>query len=147
MTIVISSPVQQHVNQDTNWDVPTSPEPPRDPHKENMPEWRPPVNNGTDLWEANLRNGGQGQPPPQQQNKPPWGHTPSTNIGGTWGEDDDTADSSNMWTGAPAPAPNKPWPWPGNSGNQTGMWQAPATGGAGSGAGTASVHGGGGRLL
>lgn len=97
--------------------------------------WKPPVNNGTDLWEANLRNGG--QPPPQQQAKTPWGHTPSTNIGGTWGEDDDSADSSNMWTGAPgANQPNTAqWPGPasggGNAGatgggppggNQTGMW-------------------------
>lgn len=74
--------------------------------------WKPPVNNGTDLWEANLRNGG--QPPPQQQAKTPWGpHTPSTNIGGTWGEDDEAADSSNMWTGAPAPNQPNTAQWPG----------------------------------
>lgn len=42
---------------------------------------------GTELWEATLRNGG--QPPPQVQQKTPWGHTPATNIGGTWGEDDE----------------------------------------------------------
>ncbi|XP_033214194.1 trinucleotide repeat-containing gene 6C protein isoform X3 [Belonocnema kinseyi] len=106
----------QHVNQDTNWDVPTSPEP--NLTKDGVPMWKPTVNNGTELWEANLRNGG--QPPPQQQAKTPWGHTPSTNIGGTWGEDDEAADSSNMWTGAPAPSqPNTPQ-WPGATGNQTG---------------------------
>ncbi|XP_043482810.1 trinucleotide repeat-containing gene 6B protein isoform X3 [Leptopilina heterotoma] len=106
----------QHVNQDTNWDVPTSPEPSLT--KDGVPMWKPAVNNGTDLWEVNLRNGG--QPPPQPQAKTPWGHTPSTNIGGTWGEDDEAADSSNMWTGAPAPSqPNTPQ-WPGATGNQTG---------------------------
>lgn len=52
------------------------------------------------MWEANLRNGG--QPPPQAQQKTPWGHTPTTNIGGTWGEDDEVSDSSNMWTGVPS---------------------------------------------
>ena len=106
--------MQQHVNQDTNWDVPpTSPDP---------NSWKQPVPNGTDLWEANLRNGG--QPPPPQQAKTPWGHTPSSNIGGTWGEDDDTSDSSNMWTGAPAPNQPNAAQWPGGQpGNQTGMWQ------------------------
>lgn len=64
--------------------------------------WKPAVNNGTELWEANLRNGG--QPPPQPQQKTPWGHTPSTNIGGTWGEDDDDADTSNVWKGTPSVA-------------------------------------------
>lgn len=59
---------------------------------------------GTDLWEANLRNGGQA--PPQPTSKTPWGHTPTTNIGGTWGEDDDAADSTNVWTGPP---PQQQW--------------------------------------
>ncbi|XP_015596287.1 trinucleotide repeat-containing gene 6C protein isoform X2 [Cephus cinctus] len=112
----------QHVNQDTNWDVPTSPEPSMT--KDGVPMWKPPVNNGTDLWEANLRNGG--QPPPQQQAKTPWGHTPSTNIGGTWGEDDDAADSS-MWTGAPTPSQPNTAQWPGGAGgNQAGSsWGDP----------------------
>lgn len=78
------------------------------------PAWKPAVNNGTELWEANLRNGG--QPPPQPQQKTPWGHTPSTNIGGTWGEDDDTTDSSNVWTGVPN---NPQWGPATNNGN---MW-------------------------
>lgn len=56
---------------------------------------------GTELWEANLRNGGQA--PPQPTSKTPWGHTPTTNIGGTWGEDDDAQDSANVWTGPPPP--------------------------------------------
>ncbi|XP_032691719.1 trinucleotide repeat-containing gene 6C protein isoform X3 [Odontomachus brunneus] len=112
----------QHVNQDTNWDVPTSPEP--SITKDGVPIWKPPVNNGTDLWEANLRNGG--QPPPQQQAKTPWGHTPATNIGGTWGEDDETADSSNMWTGAPTPSQPNAAQWTGAAGNQAGSnWGDP----------------------
>ncbi|XP_063224189.1 protein Gawky isoform X2 [Bacillus rossius redtenbacheri] len=87
----------QHVNQDTGWDIPPSPEPGA---KDGVPAWKPNVNNGTDLWEANLRNGG--QPPPTQTQKTPWGHTPTTNIGGTWGEDDDIAESSNVWKGVPS---------------------------------------------
>lgn len=51
---------------------------------------------GTDLWEANLRNGG--QPPPRVEKTTPWGsHTPASNIGGTWGVDDDIGDTNNMW--------------------------------------------------
>lgn len=95
----------QHVNQDTNWDVPGSPEPmaggnivKSDPTQSvaaagaaAVPStWKQNMNNGTELWEANLRNGGQ---PPAPTVQKPWGHTPSTNLGGTWGEDDDGADS------------------------------------------------------
>ncbi|EZA61318.1 trinucleotide repeat-containing gene 6C protein isoform X2 [Ooceraea biroi] len=112
----------QNVNQDTTWDVPSSPEPSMS--KDGVPIWKPPVNNGTDLWEANLRNGG--QPPPQQQSKTPWGHTPATNIGGTWGEDDEAADSSNMWTGAPTPSQPSAAQWTGAAGNQAGSnWGDP----------------------
>lgn len=93
------------MNQDTNWDVPGSPEPmaggnivKSDPTQSvaaagaaAVPTtWKPNINNGTELWEANLRNGGQ---PPAPAVQKPWGHTPSTNLGGTWGEDDDGADS------------------------------------------------------
>lgn len=119
--------MQQHVNQDTSWDIPGSPEPggaKADPQAASggggataaaAPMWKPNVNNGTDLWEANLRNGG--QPPPQPQSKTPWGHTPSTNIGGTWGEEDENSDSSNVWTGVPPNNPNNPWPGPNNAAN------------------------------
>lgn len=96
------------MNQDTNWEVPGSPEPGAkvEPNAAGgPPPWKPNANNGaflgTDLWEANLRNGG--QPPPQPASKTPWGHTPTTNIGGTWGEDDDVSDSGNVWTGPPPP--------------------------------------------
>lgn len=85
----------QHVNQDTNWDVPGSPEPissasnivktdatPQASSSSGggQPVWKPNINNGTELWEANLRNGG--QPPAAPVQKTPWGHTPSTNLGG-----------------------------------------------------------------
>ncbi|GJQ80904.1 hypothetical protein Trydic_g4721 [Trypoxylus dichotomus] len=110
----------QHVNQDTNWDIPGSPEPQMKMDGSGAPAWKPAVNNGTELWEANLRNGG--QPPPQPQQKAPWGHTPSTNIGGTWGEDDDVTDSSNVWTGVP---PAQPQWGSGNAGNGTTMWSGP----------------------
>ncbi|XP_050301424.1 protein Gawky isoform X2 [Anthonomus grandis grandis] len=103
-----------HVNQDSQWDIPASPEPPMKMDGSGPPPWKPAVNNGTELWEANLRNGG--QPPPQPQQKTPWGHTPSTNIGGTWGEDDDAAESSNVWTGVPN---NQQQGWNNNSNT---MW-------------------------
>lgn len=86
----------QHVNQDTNWEVPGSP----DLKGGADGAWKPcNSNNGTELWEHNLRNGGQPPAPPVQ--KTPWGHTPSSNLGGTWGEDDDAADAANVWTGTP----------------------------------------------
>ncbi|CAH2037775.1 unnamed protein product, partial [Iphiclides podalirius] len=114
----------QHVNQDTNWDVPGSPEPGSkvEPSAGGPPAWKPNLNNGaflgTDLWEANLRNGG--QPPPQPAAKTPWGHTPTTNIGGTWGEDDDAADSANVWTGPPPPQQ-----WPAGPPQHTQQWGVP----------------------
>jgi len=56
----------QHVNQDSQWEVPHSPEPSaKDGPLTGLtggPGWNK-VNNGTDLWEATLRNGGQ---PPLQ---------------------------------------------------------------------------------
>lgn len=88
----------QHVNQDTNWEIPSSPEPSNKDPAAGPPLWKPTVNNGTDLWESNLRNGG--QPPAQPVQKTPWGHTPSSNLGGTWGEDDDVAESGSVWTGS-----------------------------------------------
>lgn len=98
----------QHVNQDTNWEVSVSPEPQQKDSNQlgnavstsATQLWKPNINNGTELWEANLRNGG--QPPVQiPVQKTPWGHTPSTNLGGTWGEDDDGAETSNVWARGP----------------------------------------------
>jgi trinucleotide repeat-containing gene 6 protein len=129
--------LQQHVNQDSGWDIPGSPEPGT---KEGG--WKTNVNNGTELWEANLRNGG--QPPPQPAAKTPWGHTPSTNIGGTWGEDDTTDDNTNMWQGVPNNQPSNPQ-W-GGGGGPTAMpkkdndWSG---GGGGGGDGSGGRGGGG----
>ena len=115
----------QHVNQDSVWDVPSSPEPVA--AKDGATgasasiQWKPNVNNGTDLWEANLRNGG--QPPPQVAQKAPWGHTPTTNIGGTWGEDDD-GESSNVWSGSSATNVANPGvqQWGSTPSNPAPMW-------------------------
>lgn len=94
------------VNQDTQWDVPNSPEP------KDVPLWKQTASNGTEVWEVNLRNGGMA-PPPIPQTKTPWGsHTPATNLGGTWGEDDETNEPSSMWTGVPAN--NGPTNWAAN---------------------------------
>ncbi|XP_038110226.1 protein Gawky isoform X2 [Culex quinquefasciatus] len=79
----------QHVNQDTQWDVPASPEPAKDAIKQI-------INNGTELWETNLRNGG--QPSQQPTQKVPW--CPQGNHGGTWGVDDDNNPENNsVWAG------------------------------------------------
>lgn len=106
----------QHVNQDTNWDVPGSPDPTTGStsvikadgsgqaipgsNNANSTGWKQNINNGTELWEANLRNGG--QPASAAIQKTPWGHTPSTNLGGTWGEDDEGVEATNVWTGPAA---------------------------------------------
>ena len=114
-----------NVNQDTNWDVPGSPEPgPRTTDPAGATPWKShTVNNGTELWEANLRNGG--QPPPQPVQKTPWNHTPTTNIGGTWGEDDDGGD--NAWAGnqnQQTPGWNQGAGANPSSAGGTGMWPA-----------------------
>ncbi|XP_050029860.2 protein Gawky isoform X2 [Dermacentor andersoni] len=103
---------QSPINQETPWDVPMSPgtkEPPTGA------PWRAPVNNGTEVWENNMRSaraGGNKQPNPPQSaqgssqcsQQQPWGsHTPTSHIGGTWGEEDEPP-PSNMWTGVPTPS-------------------------------------------
>lgn len=117
----------QNVNQDTNWEVPGSPEPgprgePGTPAA-GVSHWKShQINNGTELWEANLRNGG--QPPPQPVQKTPWNHTPTTNIGGTWGEEDeDPSESTSVWTSnqnTQQPAPG--WNQNTNSGGNANVW-------------------------
>lgn len=109
------------MNQDSPWDVPESPPP--ENSKDNQPStvWRAPVNNGTEIWENNLRmNKGPGSSvPAPTAAAPPWGHTPATNIGGHWGDDD----SSNMWSGVPANNNPNPANWPdSNAANNNNMW-------------------------
>ncbi|XP_054285259.1 protein Gawky-like isoform X2 [Macrosteles quadrilineatus] len=122
-----------HVNQDSGWDIPSSPEPgQKDSTGAPLPPvWKPNVNNGTDLWEQNLRNGG--QPPPRVEKTTPWGsHTPASNIGGTWGVDDDCPDNGNMWNPqAQWPGPNQPiWPGGANGPKKEGEWGAGAAAGS-----------------
>ncbi|XP_065310268.1 protein Gawky isoform X6 [Dermacentor albipictus] len=69
---------QSPINQDTPWDVPMSPgtkEPPTGA------PWRAPVNNGTEVWENNMRSaraGGNKQPnPPQSAQVSHWKDMPS----------------------------------------------------------------------
>lgn len=140
----------QHVNQDTNWDVPGSPDASggasvlmkSDGTNQTLPgasnpnstSWKQTVNNGTELWEANLRNDGQPVSDPLAK-KNPWSHKPSNNLGGTWGEDDDGIEATNVWTGST----NQQWPQtnvnnaglpPSNNSNNassSNMWSAQAT--------------------
>ncbi|XP_019555933.3 protein Gawky isoform X2 [Aedes albopictus] len=121
----------QNVNQDTNWEVPCSPEPGKP--ETNAPSggagggngpnasasgWKPcNTNNGTELWEANLRNGGAPQAP-QPVQKAPWG--PASNIGGTWGEDDDSGEAS-VWNGGASANPQTAAP-PAWGQNNPAMW-------------------------
>lgn len=119
----------ENVNQDSRWDVPASPEPGSKPDPNSatsgphagIPMWK--TNTGTEIWEANLRNGGQ-MPQQAPVQKTPWG--PSSNIGGTWGEDDDANEPGSVWNGAtgmnqppvtPQSGPSQQPPW--NAGN---MW-------------------------
>uniref|UniRef100_A0A2M4CQ21 UBA domain-containing protein n=1 Tax=Anopheles darlingi TaxID=43151 RepID=A0A2M4CQ21_ANODA len=118
----------QHVNQDTQWDVPASPEPSIKPD----PTLKATVNNGTELWETNLRNGGQ-PPVPAASQKTPWG--PQSHHGGTWGVDDETSgEPSNVWTGAPGAAGGGPPP-PSAGGNSVPMVGSGPSVGAGSASG------------
>ncbi|XP_054719773.1 protein Gawky-like [Uloborus diversus] len=86
---------QRGINQDTSWDVPSS------PHcspKEGS-TWTSSTSTGTEIWENNIRHhikSSSAKAPTQMRE--PWGHTPSTHIGGTWGEEEDT---TNLWTGVP----------------------------------------------
>lgn len=85
---------QQFVNQDSSWDVLSNPESSSKKEGSSDPQsWKIPINIGTELWENNLKNGGQ---PAAQQPKVHLDHKPSNNIGGTWGEDDKT-ENSNAW--------------------------------------------------
>ncbi|XP_037074115.1 protein Gawky-like [Pollicipes pollicipes] len=115
------------VNQDTNWDIPTSPEPSDKEPPATVVAWKlPGVNNGLDVWQANLRNGGV---PAAKAMDAQWSHhIPQSNLGGTWGEDDDSAQANSMWTGAPSGPPGPPGPpgnhWGGGGGpaGPGGMW-------------------------
>lgn len=86
--------------------------------------WRPPINNGTEIWENTLRisKGNIGQPPTPVATTvaPPWGHTPATNIGGHWGEDEST---SSTWGGGGNGGPGSTnWNEPGGGNGGGSMW-------------------------
>ncbi|GIY25140.1 hypothetical protein CDAR_615281 [Caerostris darwini] len=108
---------QNGVNQDTPWDVEDSSS--TDGAKESA-TWRAP-NNGTEIWETNLRVHKGGAPPattPTTAPPPPWGHTPATNIGGHWGEEEQ---SSNQWQSG-SNAMQNPTHWPDNNSTGSSMW-------------------------
>lgn len=103
------------INQDSPWNLPSSSHASSSSPKvhQETSTWRCPVNSGTEIWESSIRQkkGSLGGPGgllssasvgmgvggnPVQ----PWGQTPTTNIGGTWGEDEGI-DTSNHWTGVP----------------------------------------------
>ncbi|XP_015903924.1 protein Gawky isoform X3 [Parasteatoda tepidariorum] len=86
---------QRGVNQDTAWDVPSSPH--LSPKEGST--WTNSTSSGTEIWENNVRHHVKsGNTKPPNQVREPWGHTPTTHIGGTWGEEEDT---TNLWTGVP----------------------------------------------
>lgn len=107
----------QNVNQDTNWDVPGSPEPglKSDPNTPVQPLWKTGMNNGTELWEANLKCGG--QPPPAPVAKSQW--TPKVPFGGTWGADDEeeNATGTTVWNTNQQNNPSTAGGWNQNQGN------------------------------
>ncbi|XP_043210594.1 protein Gawky-like [Amphibalanus amphitrite] len=118
------------VNQDSVWDMPASPEPADKEPPGTMVAWKlPGVNNGLEVWQMSTRNGGA---PPVKPPETQWPHhIPQSNIGGTWGEDDDSQ-PGGMWTGAPAGPP-------------TGQWGGATGGGGGGGGGAAALWAAGAR--
>ncbi|KAG8197988.1 hypothetical protein JTE90_029382 [Oedothorax gibbosus] len=94
---------QRGINQDTAWEVPSSPH--LSPTKDTSATWSNSNNasSGTEIWENNVRHPLKGPATKMpQQVREPWGsHTPTTHIGGTWGEEEDT---TNLWTGVPPQA-------------------------------------------
>lgn len=94
-----------NVNQDSNWDVPGSPEPGMKGEPGSaQPLWKTGMNNGTELWEANLKCGG--QPPPAPVAKTQW--TPKVPFGGTWGNDEEEESSAGTVWNTNQPAPTTP---------------------------------------
>ncbi|CAN7941214.1 unnamed protein product, partial [Ixodes hexagonus] len=151
---------QTVINQESAWDTPPSPQPgtkepppvaPCPPGAMPAP-WK--ANTGTEIWESSVRSsrGGPKQPPPgtapanqgQQASAQPWGpHTPTSHIGGTWGEDDESPNNNggngnnnnnNMWTGVPRTpqAPEPPVPSWGDNNNsrpdKQQQWGGPSPG-------------------
>uniref|UniRef100_A0A182SDR5 UBA domain-containing protein n=1 Tax=Anopheles maculatus TaxID=74869 RepID=A0A182SDR5_9DIPT len=127
----------QHVNQDTNWEVPGSPEPQGGAASTGgtgsasaKPDgggahgagpngsWKAQnMNTGTELWETNLRSGGPAGPHlQQQQQQQAQQHlaqakttpwVPVNNLGGTWMEDDDGG--AGGAAGVPEPSGGSVW--------------------------------------
>lgn len=62
--------------------------------------WTSSTSTGTEIWENNIRHHiKNSSDKPQNQMREPWGHIPSTHIGGTWGEeevDDDFDEGVNL---------------------------------------------------
>ena len=54
---------------------------------------------GTEIWKNNNNNNNNNNSDKTKGSTNQWGHTPSTHIGGTWGEEEDSA---NLWTGVPS---------------------------------------------
>lgn len=104
------------INQEQAWDLPPSP-----PDSKSVPEddayWPATVTSksGTEIWESTVRQKNKSAglmasastapvstlPPVashSSQNQTHWNHTPTTHIGGTWGEEED---NTSVWTGVP----------------------------------------------
>ena len=107
----------QVINQDSPWKLPPSPQ---SSPKEcgSASQWKSSTSSGTEIWENTVRHKSKGPTPTPgtlSAGQPSWGHhTPSTHIGGTWGEEEDP---SNHWTGVPNA--NNTNNWSGNVTNNT----------------------------
>lgn len=88
------------INQDKAWDLPPSPQ--SSPNESSLCG-KNSSTTGTEIWENAVRQNTKGtissSTNKSQQPSQPWGHTPTTHIGGTWGEEEDV---SNVWTGVPS---------------------------------------------
>ncbi|CAG2103083.1 unnamed protein product [Medioppia subpectinata] len=90
------------INQDSPWKLPPSPQSSPREVSSSASQWKSSTSSGTEIWENTVRHKTKGPTPTptaQSSSGQSWGpHTPSTHIGGTWGEDED---NTNHWTGVP----------------------------------------------
>lgn len=110
------------INHETSWEGATSSKSSKNndsinssSNTNNHSAWKQ-SNNGTELWESNVRQGKSGNNqtnnlavgsvsgsavgPVAKPSNPQW-TAPASHIGGTWGEEEE--DNGNMWTGVPNP--------------------------------------------
>ncbi|XP_055684282.1 protein Gawky-like isoform X2 [Lutzomyia longipalpis] len=99
---------KDHVNQETQWEVALS------PTKSLEVSGGVAAPTGTELWHDNLTKAGQTvAQQPADDNRGTWDHVPSSNFGGTWGDNSELDEgSSSVWSTTPTmPPPAREFQW------------------------------------